>query len=244
MIASARAFLRLACGLLLSACADTTDLTAPSAVASSDAPRLSVEGGGSAPSAEELAQMPSEFAASPTILDYWTNVGFLPAEGRAYGRGFMSYFATNAEQNVALSLQFEHRTIASTEALGENSDWLPANRMLFTTAYLGVSGACGHLAGGTSNHKAWHQFIGGGWKFFSWGTAGRSSGDSAEQPACEPPPPLPPPPSSGGGNSDDEYEGGCELCQQWFYVINYQIVDEWWECNSIPDYYCEGYLMT
>ena len=97
--------------------------------------------------------MPSEFAVTPTILVYWTNVGFLPAEGRAYGRGFMSYYATNAEQNVALSLRFENREVASTNAFGENSDWLPANRMLFTTAYLGVSGACGHLADGGDREK-------------------------------------------------------------------------------------------
>jgi hypothetical protein len=188
--------------------------------------------------------MPSEFAMSPVILAYWTNVGFLPAESRAYGRGFMSYYATNAEQKVAFSLRFENSVIARTEAVGADSEWWPANRMLFTTAYLGVSGACGHLADGTTNHKAWHQFIVGGWKFFSWGDTGRSSSDSAEQPGCEPPPPPPPqpPPSSGGGNSD-EYEGGCELCQQWFYVIDYQIVDEWWECSSTPDYFCEG-LMT
>ena len=187
--------------------------------------------------------MPSEFASRPAIHSYWTNVGFLPTESRAYGRGFMSYYATNAEQEVAFSLRFENSEIARTRAVGADSELWPGNRMLFTTAYLGVSGACGHLADATTNHKAWHQFIVGGWKFLSWGDTGRSSSHSDDQPACEPPPPPPPPPPSGGGNGGGEYEGGCELCQQWFYVVDNQIVDEWWECTSIPDNYCEG-LMT
>ena len=242
MFASARSFSRLACGMVLLACADTTDPTAPSAVDSAGDPQLFVEGGGSAPSPEELAEMPSEFAMSPTILDYWTNVGFLPAESRTYGRGFMSYFATNAEQEVDLSLRFENNKVAETVAYGENSDWLPANRMLFTTAYLGVNGACGHLADATTNHKARHQFIGGGWKFFSWGNTGRSSADSAEQPECAPPPP-PPPPSGGGnpneGDDPDEYDGPCYSCQLWYRRVGDVIVVTWWECRSIESILCE-----
>lgn len=239
MFASARWFSRLACGMVVLACADTTDPTAPSAVVSADAPQLSTEGGGAGPSPEELAEMPIEFRTNPTILDFWTDVGFLPAESRAYARGFMSYLASNAAQDVVLSLRFDNSTIASSDAFGENSDWFPAVRMLFTTAFVGVSGTCGHLADGTTNHKAWHQFLVGGWKFLSWGNTARSSGDSAEQPEC---PPLPPPPPAGGGSSD-EYEDGCQLCQQWFYFIDDQIVDEWWECEPIDNRYCEG-LMT
>lgn len=237
MFASARWFSRLAFGMVLLACADTTDPTAPSAVASADAPQLSTEGGGSAPSPEELAEMPSEFASSPAIYDFGTKVEFLPAENRVIAQGTMSYLASHASQNVTLSLRFDNSPIASTEALGENSDWLPWFRGLSTTASLGVSGACGHLADGGTIHKAWHQFLVGGWKFLSWGNEARSSNDSAEQPQCAPSPP----PSGGGG--PDEYEDSCWLCQQWFYYIDGEIVDEWWECDPIDGRFCEG-LMT
>jgi hypothetical protein len=38
----------------------------------------------------------------------------------------------------------------------------------------------------------------------------------------------------------DPAEGGCRLCQQWFWVENGQIVDEWWECEPIDPSYCGG----
>jgi hypothetical protein len=233
----------IACAIALLACADATDPTAPGPAPAADVPLLSTEGSGSEPSPEELAEMPAEFRSASTILDYWTDAGFLPAEGRAYARGFMTYFATNAAQQVRLSLRFENRPIGQSDASAENSDWLPAVRWLFTTAYMGVSGTCGHLADGVSSHRAWHQFLGGGWKFFSWGHTGRTSGDSAEQPSCPEPPPPPPSPPSGGGGGGNDYEEGCELCTQWFYFIDNQIVDEWWECQPIDMSYCDA-LMT
>jgi hypothetical protein len=235
MMTSARWFSRIACGLLALACADGTDPTAPGA-ASTDAPQLATEGE-TGPTEADFASMPAEFRTAASIYAYSTDVGFNPAAQRAYAVGHMTYLATNATQSVNLSLRFDDRVIASNEAVGENSDWLPAARVLYTTAYVGVSGACGHLAEATTTHRAWHQFLVGGWKFLSWSNNARSSYDSEEQSACEPPPP-PPPPTSGG--NPEEYESGCELCQQWFYVIDYRIVDEWWECSSIPEYYCQG----
>ena len=240
MIASARAILRFALGLFVLACADATDPSGPGDAASANGPALSTAG--ASPTEEEFALMPSEFRTAPSILSVATDVKFLPAERRASARGYMTYLASNASQDVKLSLRFDNAVIASNSAFGEASDWLPALRALTTTAYLGVSGTCGHLAEGATAHRAWHQFLVGGWKFLSWGNHSVPSYGSAEQEACEPPPPPPPPPGSGGGDGD-EYQGGCELCQQWFYFINGFIVDEWWECSSIPDYYCEG-LMT
>jgi hypothetical protein len=226
--------------MLVLACADATDPAAPSAVVSADPPLLATDGG-AAPTEAEFAAMPAEFRTSPSVFTVSTDVGFLPAEHRAYARGFMNYLATNAVQEVDLSLRFDGSEIASGRAVGEQSDWLPGLRMLLTTAYVGVSGPCGHLAEGTTTHKAWHQFLVGGWKFLSWGNHAKSSYGGAEQDACEPPPPPPPPPP--GGGSGDEYNEGCDLCQQWFYVIRGVVVDEWWECNPIPEYFCDG-LMT
>ena len=233
----------IACAMALLACADASDPTAPGPAPASALPALSTEGTGPAPTPEELAEMPAEFAEAPTIYSHWTDAGFLPAEGRAFARAFMTYLATNATQQVRLSLRFEDRPIAQSDAGAEEADWFPATRVLFTTAYVGVSGTCGHLADGTSSHRAWHQFIGGGWKFFSWGNTGRSSGDSDHQPACpEPPPPPPTPPSGGGGGGGNEYEEGCELCTQWFYVIDGEILDEWWECRPIDSRICDALL--
>ena len=235
----ARWFSRFACVFVVLACADAIDPIAPSAASSTDGLQLSTAAEAS-PTEEDFESMPQEFRTVPSILSTATDVGFLPAERRAYARGYMTYFSSNASQNVNLSLRLDNSVIATNDAFGEASDWFPARRALVTTAYLGVSGPCGHLAEGTTTHRAWHQFLVGGWKFLSWGNHARTSYGSAEQEACESPPP---PPSSPGGGNSDEYEGGCELCEQWFYFIDGRLVDEWWECTSIPDYYCEG-LMT
>ncbi len=242
MIASARWFSRFALGFIVLACADATDPAAPSDAASAEVPQFSSEGGAS-PSEEDFASMPSEFRSAPSIISYSTDVQFLPAERRASAVARMRYLASNASQEVNISLRFDNGVIASNSAFGENSNWLPWDRELTTTAYVGVSGSCGHFAEATTGHKAWHQFLVGGWKFLSWGNQSRSSYDSDEQPACEPPPPPPPAPPGGGGGGGDEYEGGCQLCQQWFYFIDGYMVDEWWECTSIPDYFCAG-MMT
>ena len=236
MFASARWLSRVACAMVLSACAESTDPIAPPAEAPED-PSLYI--GSGEPTAAQLAMMPAEFAQRPTILNYWTEVGFLPTEGRAYARGFMDYFATDAEQEVTLDLRFENTTVGTTRAVGEQSNWLPWVRMMFTTAHIGVSGTCGHLADGSSRHRAWHKFLISGWEFLSWGNYVRSSHDSEEQPACPPPPP---PPTDDPGGGDDEYEGDCELCQQWFYYIDGRIVDQWWECEPIDPSYCEDLM--
>ena len=227
---------RVAAVIALSACADGKDPVSSTAAAPNAGPSLGV-----APTPDEIGEMPPEFMTSPAILDAWTDAGFVESESRAYAMGFMKYLATNATQEVTLDLRFENDPVGTRSASGESADLLPYLRTLWTTATMGVSGSCGHLVDGSTVHKAWHQFLGAGWKFFSWGTDGRSSSDSKAQSSCEPPPP-PPPPTSGGGDGD-EYQGGCELCQQWFYFIDGFLMDEWWECTSIPDYYCEG-LMT
>lgn len=36
-------------------------------------------------------------------------------------------------------------------------------------------------------------------------------------------------------------EGECQLCQQWFWVENGVIVDEWWECTPIDPMICQEY---
>ena len=240
MFASARSLARVACAMVLSACADSTDPTAPRAESPNDVPALSLEGSGPAPTPEELAEMPSEFATEPSINVYSTDVGFSSQEGRAFAHGYMSYLASDASQDVTLDLRFENDPIGSSNAYGEQSNWLPWVRTLATTAYIGVSGDCGHLADGRTNHKAWHKFLVGGWKFMSWGNEARSSADSREQPACPPPPP--PPTGTPGGGGDDEYDTGCEFCQEWLYFMDGELVDIWWECQPIDDGYCDGLM--
>jgi hypothetical protein len=240
MFTSARWIPRLACGMVLLACADSTDPTAPSVAASAGPPQLSAEGGDAEPTPEELAEMPAEFRMPATLLSYWTDVGFT-YDGTAYAQGFMRYFATNATQEVTLDLRFENRMVATRKAYGEQSDFLPAIRTLWTSAHLGVSGSCGHLADGATIHKAWHQFLVGGWRFLSWGNAAGTSGDSAEQPACAPPPP-PPPPADGVGRGG-EYEEGCTLCTQWLSYSYGHVVGIWWECEEIDGATCQA-LMT
>ena len=239
MSASTRLLARAACAIVLSACADTADPVAPRAEGPASTVALSVDGTGPEPTPEELAEMPSEFATAPSILSASTSVGFEPDQGRAYAMGYMTYLASDASQDVVLDLRFQNDHIATRQVHGEQSDFLPWFRALVTPAHLGVSGTCGHLADGTTNHRAWHKFIVGGWKFLSWGNDAKPSSDSEEQPGCPPPPPPPP---SGGGGGDDEYDSGCELCQEWLYFIDGELVDVWWECQPIDDYWCDGLM--
>ncbi len=243
MFSIARWIPRMMCGLIVVGCTDATRPTAPPA--STEVPSLSVQGEGPEPAEEEFAEMPSAFRMAPTLLNYWTDVGFMSDVGRAYAQGFMKYFGTNATQNVKASLRFENQPIGSSDAYGEASDFLPSLRTLWTTAQIGVSGSCGHLADGATIHKAWHQFVAGGWKFFSWGNTAGTSGDSAEQPGC---PPTPPPPSDpggnggGGGDGTDGYEGECEICQEWLQYYDGQLVDVWWECEPVDPSVCEAVM--
>lgn len=233
---------RLACATVLLACADPTDPVAPSAVLSLDeAPTPILESGGAEPTPAELAQMPLDFQANPTLLGYSTDVAF--TDGRTRAGASMRYFATNAKQEVELKLRYENREIAVATGYGEDSNFLPSVRTLSTTAALGVSGACGHLADATSVHTAWHQFIAGGWKFFSWGTTGRSSQDDDRQAPCEPPPPPPSTAPPAAPDDPDGYEPVCEFCQQWLEFTYWgQLIGIWWECEPVDMSYCEMYL--
>ena len=254
MCAITRWFPRIVCATVVLACTDATDPAAPTAATSSDNPQLFIDDIDGVddlegvepiePTAAELAELPSAFRASPTLLDYWTDVGFIPAERRAYAQAYMKYFATNATQEVTLDLQFERSLIATRNAHGENTDLLPFTRSLWTTALLGVSGSCGHLADGASVHTAWHQLIAGGWKFFSWGNTGRTSGDMKEQDPCAPPPPPPVPPSGTGGTDDSPgYQPICEFCQQWLeFTFWGELIAVWWECEPVDLSYCETYI--
>ena len=252
MFAMTRWFPRLVCATVVLACADATDPVAPGAATPADTPQLFIDDFDGIegiepvePTVAELAELPAEFRASPTLLDYWTDVGFIPAESRSYAQAYMKYFATNATQDVTLDLMFEHQRIASRNAHGENADMLPFVRSLWTTALLGVSGSCGHLADGASVHTAWHQLIASGWKFFSWGTNARTSGDMKEQSPCAPPPPPRPVPPGATGGVDDPggYRPTCEYCQQWLeFTLWGDLIAVWWECEPVDLSYCERYL--
>jgi hypothetical protein len=241
MSPSIRTVSRLTCALVIAACNDN-DPSAPidSAIA---APELMIEGGAGYPTAEEFAAMPAEFGLSPTLTRYWTDAGFIAHENKAYGQSFMEYWATNARQELKLDLRFEHGSPISKFALSENDNWFPAWRTLWTTTSLGVMGSCGHIVEGAATHSAWHKFLFDGWKALRWGDKTRPSSDSDFQPYC-PPPPQDGEVDDGEGGGDGttsgggDYEGECEICQQWFYVIAGNIVDEWWECEPAPNSAC------
>jgi hypothetical protein len=243
MLSFTRWLPRLACATVLLACADRTDPAAPSTDLSLDeAPQPILESGGPEPTPAELAAMPAEFRTNPTLLDYSTDVAFAPAENRVRSRGYMEYFATNAKQEVRLTLRYENREVATGHAYGEDSHFFPGVRTLLTTAALGVGGPCGHLADGASVHSAWHQFIAGGWKFFSWGTTTRSSQDDDRQSPCAPPPPTPVAPPA-GPDDPGVYEPVCEFCQQWLeFTYRGDLLAIWWECEPVDLSYCETYL--
>lgn len=235
MIQKLCCYARVFAALPLLACATDESPTAPpaDAIDVAAAPSLSLM----EPSAEELAQMPSAFLIAPSIFNARTVVGFSP-EG-VWAQGMMDYFATNAEQEVTLTLRRDDRTIYSQTANGLQDDFFPANRSLTTAVSFGVSANCGNTAEGETAHGVWHKFLVSGWKLFSWGEFRIPSNKTASQPICE----VPPPPTEsggGGGGGGDSYDTGCESCQQWFWYEYGQIVDEWWECTPTDGYRCEG----
>ncbi len=236
MLFTTRLLRRVACAIAVSACADSPDPVAPGAESPVAPAALSL-----APTPEELAEMPPEFATAPAIDEYGTEVIFSTVDRRAIARGYMTYFATDATQDVEIDLRFENQQIASNRVQGVASDFFPWVRLLETKVGVGVSGTCGHLADGTTSHKAWHHFTITGWKNFEWGHDGVGSGDSAEQPPCPEPPPESPY-GGGGGGGDDEYESDCEYCQEWLYYVDGDLVDYWWECSPISDYWCDGLM--
>ena len=220
---------RALCALSFLACAGESDPIAPqdTAAAFAPAPSLSTM----EPSDAELAGMPSEFLTGPSIFNARTTVAFTPDPG-VYAEAAMDYFATDAEQEVTLVLREGDRAIYSKTARSVAEDWLPAWRPLHTMVSFPVSAACGSSADGSSAHRAWHKFIVGSWKYFSWGRQETPSGGAAAQGSCS---------SAGsGGGGDGPYETGCQSCQQWFWYEYGQIVDEWWECTPIDASFCEG----
>ena len=184
--------------------------------------------------------MPAEFQAAPSIFNARTQVEFIEGEG-VYARASMDYFATDAEQEVRLSLRRDDREVYSRTGKGIQEDFFPALRTLSTMVSFAVNASCGNSADGQTAHRAWHKFIVGGWRYLSWGRHEKPSGGTADQPLC---PDLPPPPGSesdgGGGGGADEYDTGCVSCQQWFWYEYGQIVDEWWECTPVDPYRCES----
>ena len=232
MNSSLRNIARTGCAISLIACADGSSPTALTHE-SADAPAPAVISLMMAPTPEELAEMPSEFAIAPSIISARTEVGFAEGDG-AYAQGVMEYFATNAEQDVTLAVRKDGSEIARKTTRGVNDDFFPARRSLRTNVAIPLSGSCGHFADGQSAHRAWHKFLVMGWKLFSWGQDERPSQGDEEQVACPPPPPER---DSGG---EDPYESGCQSCQQWFWYEDGQIVDEWWECTPTDSWRCDN----
>ena len=223
---------RICCALPLVACDSDRSPTEPSAdPAAPTTPSLTTYA--MAPTSEELAALPAEFQALPSIISARTVVGFIDPEG-VYAQGIMTYFATDAEQDVTLVLRNGAGEITRMTRRGGQEDFFPATRSLWTNVSFGVSRSCGHFADGHTAHRAWHKFIVGGWKFLSWGNHQVPSGDQDEQPAC--PEPAPP---SGPGRGGGDYESGCQSCQQWFWYEYGQIVDEWWECAPVEADRCD-----
>jgi len=223
---------RLGCAISVLACASERTPTAPPIDVAEETLPNGVSLSTMAPSPEELAEMPPEFSTAPSIFNPRTIVEFV-ADG-VFAQGVMDYFATDAEQDVTLALSFDNGEINRTTGKGVQQDLFPWMRHMRTTITLPVPGECGHSAIGHTQHRAWHKFLVGGWKFFSWGEHEVPSDESAEQPAC---PPAPPPTPPGGGHP---YDGGCQSCQQWFWYEDGALVDEWWECTPIDASYCEG----
>jgi hypothetical protein len=221
---------RIGCALSLLACAGEKSPTAPPAdPIGTVVPSLSSYS--TAPTAEDFAEMPAEFQTAPSIISARTIVGFIDPEG-VYAQGIMTYFATDAEQDVTLVLRDADSEVMRMTRRGSQEAFFPAMRSLRTNVSFGVNGSCGHRADGFSAHRAWHKFIVGGWKFLSWGNHQKASGGQAAQPAC-------PPPSSGGGGNGD-YDTGCQACQQWFLYEDGQRVDEWWECTEVDVERCDS----
>lgn len=233
MISRIRSTTRALCALPFLACAGESGPSAPQADTAAFVPGPSLST--LQPSESELAEMPSEFHTAPSIFNARTVVAFTDDPG-VYAEASMDYYATDAEQDVTLALRHDDREVYSKTARDVREDWLPAWRSLHTMVSFSVSATCGNSADGDTAHRAWHKFIVGSWKYFSWGRHETPSRGTAAQPQCA----TSPPPGSGGSGGDDPYDTGCESCQQWFWYEYGQIVDEWWECTPIDASYCEG----
>ena len=225
------------CAVLLLACAGDAGPVAVTRDSAADAALPAFAYSTAEPTEEEMAEMPAEFQSAPSIFSASTDVDFIPGAG-VYAQASMSYFATDAEQEVTLVLRKDDRAVYSKTAKEVQEDFLPALRSMYTMVSFAVSAACGHTADGQTAHRAWHKFIVGGWRYLSWGRNERPSGGTASQSACVEPPPSTDEEGDGGGGS--AYETGCESCQQWFWYEDGEIVDEWWECTPVDISLCEG----
>src|SRR5687768_13085687 len=99
---------RIGCALSIVACGGEQGPTAPSPAPTAVTPSLTAYA--MAPTEEELAAMPAEFQSAASIISARTIVGFIEPEG-AYAQGTMTYFATDAEQDVTLVLRTVDREI-------------------------------------------------------------------------------------------------------------------------------------
>jgi hypothetical protein len=87
---------------------------------------------------------------------------------------------------------------------------------------LGIVRATGNFLAYNTNHLTGGE----------WGRVQRSDEDNAAQPACV---------VAGEAVYDSgEGSGECYYCQQWFWVEDGVIVDEWWDCTPIDESYCES----
>ncbi|MBA3579030.1 MAG: hypothetical protein H0W42_03495 [Gemmatimonadaceae bacterium] len=133
------------------------------------------------PTEEEYAEMPAEFRTGPSILAAWVDAGFVG--NRAYGRGWMQYFANYAKITLPVTLIYDNRQVTSTTGYSELSSVLPAVREMEAYASLGVSGSCGNTVNASGIFFVRHQIpISRGW--FQWGEETATDGGTKSQPAC------------------------------------------------------------
>src|SRR5688500_1517212 len=213
---------RLGCAMPLLACASENDPTAPAATSRERVPIPALSTSESEPTEADLASMPSAFMTAPSLVSARVIAGFVAGEG-AFAQALMDYFGTNAEQDATITVMSGATQTASRTGRSSSHDFLPAVRSLTTTVSFPFAGSCGHLAEARGVHRAWHQFLVGGWKFLSWGQAEQPSDAHEWQDPC------PEPGEGESGSESDPYEAGCEVCQQWFYFGSGRFTS-WWEC--------------
>jgi hypothetical protein len=225
MIRHLQSLARFGCAMIMLACASDEGPTAPESGSRNPAPPPSLSTEGAEPTPEELATLPPEFSEESTILAYDVEAGFSEGDG-AFAEASMTYYATNAEQEATVTVRAGSTQIGTKTGRSVRHNFLPSTRTMHTIIGLPFAGACGHIADAKGQHKAWHQFFVVGWKFLTWGAKEEPSSNYARQRECEARTPR-------GGSGDDPYEGGCEVCQQWFYVFQDGTVAVWWDCWDV-----------
>src|SRR5687767_5775876 len=162
MIRHLQSLARCGCAMIMMACATDQAPTAPHPDLPDRAPGASLSTVGVAPTAEELASLPPEFSTPTSILDWGVTADF--TDDGAYAQSYMTYFATNAEQDATITVRLGNTQIGTKTGRSSRHNLLPAVRTLFTIVGLPFAGACGHLADAQGRHKVWHQFLVLGWK--------------------------------------------------------------------------------